>query len=188
MPKEVRRGEVEYGGRGGFDKIARTEMAKIKAAMSGEQKEEISPFEKAAQELIRRQEDGKRRRPWSGGRSGDDGMPLVSFHQLPLRGKRGQEGEEDEEGFPWKAAPMPGAEDRPKRVKMNGAMIAYIALNLKAREWAKAMGTLKSQRRKMEDSFDREAERWAARRLVSAARGNPRGTIEPVTPRPSGTP
>ena len=187
MPKEVRRGEVEYGGKGGFDKIARTEMARIKAGMTGDRPEEVTPFEKAAQEIIRRQEDGRRRRPWSGGRSGDDGMPLVSFHQMPLKRKPGQ-GEEDEEGFPWKAAPMPGAEDRPKRVKMNGAMISYIALNLKTREWAKAMGTLKSQRRKLEESFEREAERWAARRLVSAARGNPKGTIEPATPHPSGTP
>ena len=179
MAKKTRKGEVEYGGKGGFDKIARTEMARIKAGMLGKEKEETSPFEKAAQEIIRREEDTKRRRrPFAGGRSGDDGgMPLVSFHQLPLKRKPGSEDEEGEEGFPWKPMPMPGTEDRPKRIKMNGAMINYIALNLKTREWNKAMGKAKSRRRKLEDSFEREAERWAARRMVSSARGpNPAGT------------
>ena len=174
MVRQRRSGEVEYGGRGGFDKIARTEMAKIKAEMMGETQEEVSPFEKAAQELVRREEQAKRRRPFSRGGSREDGMPLVSFHQMPLRRKAGPEGEE-EEGFPWQPMPMPGSEDRPKRIKMNGAMIGYIALNLKAREWNKAMGTAKSQRQKMEQSFEREAERWAARRLVAGARGTQKG-------------
>ena len=173
MPKEVRRGEVEYGGRGGFDKIARTEMARIKAGMTGEKEPELSPFEKRAQELIKRQEEAKRwRKPWSGGGPrDDDGMPLVSFHELPLKPKPGQE--EDDETLMWKQVPMHPDGERPKRLKMNGAMISYLALNLRTREWAKAMGTLKSGRKKMEETFEREAERWAARKLVSAAKANP---------------
>ena len=171
MPRDVRRGETEYGGRGGFDKIARTEMAREKARILGKQPEEVSPFEQAAQELMKRGEEEKRRQAqprYGGGGPRDDEMPLVSFHELPLK-PRPSPGAEDEDTSEWKQYRLEGDGERRKPLKMNGAMINYLALNIRTREWAKAMGTQRSKKRRIMQNFEREAERWAARKLLRGA-------------------
>ncbi len=114
------------------DAIARIEMAKEKARISGKRPQRVSRLEQAMEEREREQEVEKRTTIH---REGE--IPMISLCQMPL--ETVAEGGRKDTEVVWKAYKPPEA-GKKNRVRLNAAAIGALAMRLKAVEWARAMG------------------------------------------------
>ena len=133
------------------DAQARLEMARAKARIMGKKPTTISELELAAEKW---KEEKELRAAQLTYREPDESpIAIVSVPLLRVMDK----GRRDEEVV-WRQHRL-HPEERPRQIKMNAAMICTIALHLRAREWARAMG---KTRRQPNDGYNLEkaAEHW----------------------------
>jgi len=119
------------------DALARIEMAKEKARISGKKPQGVSRLEQAVEEWEKERE-AERRRAEERARIHREGeIPMISLGQVPLEAMAG--GPKEDTEVVWKAAKWPGAGEK-KQIRLNTAAIMALAMRLKAVEWARAMG------------------------------------------------
>ena len=131
--------------------VARLEMAKEKARIMGKKPTAVSELEQGAEKW----KEGNELKPAQPVyRESDDSS--ISISSVPL--KVIDKAQRKDEEIIWKQQRL-HPEERPRQVKMNAAMINAIAMHLKAREWARAMG---KTRRQPNGGYDLEkaAEQW----------------------------
>lgn len=135
---------------------ARVEIAREKARMMGKKPTAPSKLEKTAERWAEKWKEGREFQPAQPLDAESDDSP-VSIASVPLltvmdRTRR------DEQTI-WKQHRL-HPEERPRQIKMNSAMINYIAMNLRTREWARAMGTGKRRRQRGVYDLEKAAEQW----------------------------
>ena len=118
--------------------VARIEIAREKARISGQEPQRASCLEQAVEEWEVEREAEKRRSEEERYRIHREGeIPLMSLSQVPLEAL--VKGRKEDIEAEWHAARWPGSGEK-KQVRLNGAAITALAMRLKAVEWARAMG------------------------------------------------
>jgi len=112
--------------------LARAEIAREKARISGKRLQGVSRLEQSAEEWEGEREKDKRRIEDRGAE-----IAMISLSQVPLEAMA--RGRKEDTEVTWKAAEWPGAGEK-KGIRLNGAAITALAMKLKAVEWARAMG------------------------------------------------
>lgn len=137
------------------DALARLEMAKEKARIRRKRPTAPSELEQAAQ----RWKEGKELREVGLTYREPDDSP-IAIASVPLHKVMDKVRQEEE--VIWRQHRL-HPEERSRQIKMNAAMICTIAMHLRAREWARAMG---KTRRQPNDGYDLEkaAEKWWRRK------------------------
>lgn len=154
------------------DALARLEMAREKARIMGKKPTAVSKLEQAAEKWKEEKELKQAQLVYR--ESDDSPVAIASVPLLRVMDK----GRRDEEII-WKQQRL-HPEERPRPIKMNAAMINAIAMHLRAREWARALG---KTRRQPNDGCDLEkaAEQWKRQKELEQ-RGFP-GTKPRSAPR-----
>jgi|GEM_PF-1353120 len=138
---------------------ARLEIAREKARIMGKKPAAaISELEQAAERWKEEKELSQAQPIYRGT---DDSPIAISSVPLPRVMDRARR----DEDIVWKQHRL-HPEERPRQIKMNAAMICTIAMHLKAREWARAMG---KTRRQPNDGYNLEkaAEQWKRQRELN---------------------
>ena len=131
--------------------VARLEIAKEKARITGKKATAVSELEQAAERWKQEKELKQAQLSYP---ARDDSPVAITSVPLRVIDKAHRRDEE----IIWRQHRL-HPEERPRQIKMNAAMICTIARHLKAREWARATG---KRRRQPNDGYDLEkaAERW----------------------------
>ena len=132
--------------------LARMEMAREKARITGRKPAVASPLECAAQDRRAQQEQREQRErpPFESGAQ----TSVVALQRLSLEARANGRRTDGEIGWrPYQAR----VEHQPRRIRLNGAMMGRIVQTVRAREWARAAG------RKMRAPPGSDLEIWAER-------------------------
>ncbi len=131
--------------------VARLEMAREKARIMGKKPTAVSELEQAAE---RWKEDSKlEQAQLIHPALGDSPVAITS---VPLRVI--DKAQRKDEEIIWKQQRL-HPEERLRQVKMNAAMVNSIAMHLRAREWARALGKTRRQQDNGE-GLEKLAEQW----------------------------
>lgn len=144
------------------DAVARVEMAKEKARISGKKPQRATRLERAAEEWEIEREAEKRRSEERARIHREAEIPMISLSQVPLEAMA--KGEKEDAEVVWKLY-QPPEDGKRKPVRLNGAAITALALRLKAVEWARAMGEGKRQDSRAQ-RLEQEARLWQQRRKL----------------------
>lgn len=139
--------------------VARSEMAREKARISGKKPQRASRLERAAEEWEIEREAEKRRSEERARIHREAEIPMISLSQVPLEAMA-KGGKEDTEVV-WKVY-QPLEDGKKKLVRLNAAAIKALALRLRAVERARAMGGGKRHDSRAQ-RLEQEASLWQQR-------------------------
>lgn len=140
--------------------VARAEMAREKARISGKKLQRASRLERAVEELEMEREAEKRRIEERARIHREGEIPTISLSQVPLEAMA--KGRNEDTEVVWEAY-KPAEDGKKKPVRLNGAAITALGLKLKAVEWARAMGRGAKQGSRAQ-RLEQEASLWQQRR------------------------
>ncbi|MFQ5814399.1 MAG: hypothetical protein ACE5I2_14575 [Anaerolineae bacterium] len=136
---------------GNVGALARLEMAREKARVAGRKPALPSSLEQAAREWKGQEEQRERLRFQPGPEAS-----VIAPVRMPLQARVGDR--RTDETIGWRSHRWQ-EEDKPRRVVLNSAMISVLAMHLRAREWARAMGK-PAQKGRTGFNLEKWAETW----------------------------
>ncbi|MDA2930069.1 hypothetical protein MYX84_09010 [Acidobacteria bacterium AH-259-O06] len=152
--------------------LAKREMAKEKRELAGKQERTPTPLEQAAEKLVREQEQKEKEQgreekkkpiqPWRIGREEEEKRKETPFEPVSKADFTGESTSKSYEGFDWRSYNAGLPEKKEKRRYLNTATIWLIGRKMMAREWRKAKGKSRPDRRL--EQLEREAKDWFERK------------------------